>query len=324
MAWCRRILPTVGLIGVAALLGAPVQAQDVAIDSANVRIGQREYSPHLTRGFPQRVFWGDTHLHTSYSTDAGMLGNILGPDDAYRFALGEIVVSSAGVRARLVRPLDFLVIADHAENLGLAPMIAESNPDLLRTEFGRRIHDLVKSGELFEAYVAWGEGMVANQDPLAGNDALTQSIWERLTTSAEKFNQPGIFTALIGYEWTSSPGGNNLHRNVIFRDDKDQADRVLPFSNYDSSDPEDLWDWMAAYQEKTGGRLLAIAHNGNLSNGLMFDAVTFTDRRPLDRDYAERRMLWEPLYEVTQIKAREASPARRSRTCFRESMPEKR
>jgi len=302
MAWCRRILPTVGLIGVAALLGAPVQAQDVAIDSANVRIGQREYSPHLTRGFPQRVFWGDTHLHTSYSTDAGMLGNILGPDDAYRFALGEIVVSSAGVRARLVRPLDFLVIADHAENLGLAPMIAESNPDLLRTEFGRRIHDLVKSGELFEAYVAWGEGMVANQDPLAGNDALTQSIWERLTTSAEKFNQPGIFTALIGYEWTSSPGGNNLHRNVIFRDDKDQADRVLPFSNYDSSDPEDLWDWMAAYQEKTGGRLLAIAHNGNLSNGLMFDAVTFTDRRPLDRDYAERRMLWEPLYEVTQIK----------------------
>ena len=152
MVCCKRILTTLGLIGVTAFSGAPVQAQDVAIDSSNVRIGRREYSPHLTRGFPQRVFWGDTHVHTSYSTDAGMLGNILGPDDAYRFARGEIVVSSAGVRARLIRPLDFLVIADHSENLGLAPMIAESNPDLLRTEFGRQIHGLVKSAEVFPAY----------------------------------------------------------------------------------------------------------------------------------------------------------------------------
>jgi hypothetical protein len=288
--------------GAVSLAGTPVDAQDIAIDSADVRIGQPEYSPHLNRGYPLRVFWGDTHVHTSYSTDAGMIGNRLGPDDAYRFARGEIVVSSIGVRARLVRPLDFLVIADHAENLGLASMIEESNPDLLRTEFGREIHDLVKSGKQMEAYVLWGEGMVARQDPLAGQEALTRTIWERLTTSAEKFNQPGVFTALIGFEWTSSPDGNNLHRNVIFRDDKDKADRVLPFSNYDSSDPEDLWDWMAAYEEKTGGRLLAVAHNGNLSNGLMFDYVTLTDRRPLDRDYAERRMRWEPLYEVTQIK----------------------
>jgi len=188
-------------------------------------------------------------------------------------------------------------------------MIAESNPGLLQTDFGRRIHDLVKSGEYVEAFTLWGEGMLAGQDPLAGQNALTLSIWERLTASAEAFNQPGIFTALIGYEWTSSPGGNNLHRNVIFRDGKDQADRVLPFSNYDSSDPEDLWDWMAAYQEKTGGRVPAIAHNGNLSNGLMFDVVTLTDRRPLDRDYAERRMVWEPLYEVTQIKGISGSAA---------------
>ncbi len=288
--------------GAVSVAGAPAQAQDIAIDSADVRIGQPEYSPHLNRGYPLRVFWGDTHVHTSYSTDAGMIGNRLGPDEAYRFARGEIVVSSIGVRAKLVRPLDFLVIADHAENLGLAPMIEESNPDLLRTEFGREIHDLVKSGKQMEAYQLWGAGMMVRQDPLAGQEALTRTIWERLTTSAEKFNRPGIFTALIGFEWTSSPSGNNLHRNVIFRDDKDRADRVIPFSNYDSSDPEDLWDWMAAYEEKTGGRLLALAHNGNLSNGLMFDYVTFTDRRPLDRDYAERRMRWEPLYEVTQIK----------------------
>jgi len=286
-----------------AFICAPVaHGQDVAIDSTNVRLGQREYSPHLNRGFPQRVFWGDTHLHTSYSTDAGMIGNRLGPDDAYRFARGEIVVSSTGVRARLARPLDFLVVADHAENLGLAPMIAESNPELLRTEFGREIHGLVKGGKPFEAYALWGSGMAARQDPLAGNEALTRSVWERLTTSAERFNQPGVFTALIGYEWTSSPGGSNLHRNVVFRDDKSRADRVLPFSNYDSTDPEDLWAWMASYERETGGRVLAIPHNGNLSNGLMFEPVTLTGRRPIDRDYAERRMAWEPLYEVTQIK----------------------
>ena len=284
------------------LTGMSATAQDIAIESSDVRIGQREYSPHLNRGFPQRVFWGDTHLHTSYSTDAGMLGNYLGPDEAYRFARGEMVVSSTGVRARLVRPLDFLVVADHAENLGLAPMIAESNPDLLRTDFGRQIHGLVTSGAYGDAYALWGAGMSARQDPLAGNYALTHSIWERLTTSAEKFNQPGVFTALIGYEWTSSPGGSNLHRNIIFRDDKDRADLVIPFSNYDSTDPEDLWAWMAAYEEKTGGQVLAIPHNGNLSNGLMFDAVTLTDRTPLDRDYAERRAAREPLYEVTQIK----------------------
>jgi hypothetical protein len=277
-------------------------AQDVGIYKDNLRIGQKEYSPHLNRGYPQQVYWGDTHLHTTYSTDAGMIGCRLGPDAAYRFARGEVVVSSIGVRAKLIRPLDFLVVADHAENLGLATMIEESNPDLLKTEFGRTIHDLVKSGKYMEAYAAWGAQMAAREDPLAGNDALTRSIWERLTSAAEAFNQPGVFTAQIGFEWTTSPGGNNLHRNVVFRDGKYKADMVLPFSNYDSTDPEDLWKWMAAYEAKTGGRVLALAHNGNLSNGLMFDNVTFTDRKPLDKDYADRRSRWEPLYEVTQIK----------------------
>jgi hypothetical protein len=265
-------------------------------------IGEKEYSPYLGIGYPQRVFWGDTHVHTSYSTDAGMIGNRLGPDEAYRFARGETVVSSTGVRARLQRPLDFLVVADHAENLGLAPMIAEKNPDLLRTDFGREISGLVYSGKYGDAYALWGSGMAVGKDPLKGNDALTRSMWERLTASAEKFNEPGRFTALIGYEWTASPGGNNLHRNVVFRDGKAKADLIIPMSNYDSSDPEDLWKWMADYEAKTGGHLLAIPHNGNLSNGLMFDDVTFTDKKPLNRDYAVRRMRWEPVYEVTQMK----------------------
>ena len=265
------------------------------------RMGAKEYSPNLDRGYPQRVFWGDTHLHTSYSTDAGMMGNRLGPDEAYRFARGEEVVSSLGVRAKLIRPFDFLVVADHAENLGLAPMIAESNPDLLRIPWGKKIHDLVKQNKAGDAYALWGTSMGEGNDPLA-DKAVERTMWERITDYAEQYNQPGVFTAMIGYEWTSSPAGNNLHRNVIFRDGKTRADAVLPLSNYDSSDPEDLWKWMAAYEEKTGGQVLAIAHNGNLSNGLMFDDVTLTGKKPLDQDYAQRRSRWEPLYEVTQIK----------------------
>ena len=144
--------------------------------------------------------------------------------------------------------------------------------------------------------------MNALNDPLKGNEALTRTAWSRITAAAEKYNQPGRFTAFIGFEWTSMPGGNNLHRNVIFRDGKDKADQIIPISQYDTVDPEELWKWMAAYEQKTGGKLLAIPHNGNLSNGLMFDDVTLTTKKPLDRDYAQSRMRWEPLLEVTQMK----------------------
>jgi len=288
------------LVGWAALAQGPVT--DVGSGPDESVLGKREYSPYLQDNYPQRVFWGDTHVHTAFSTDAGMVGNRLGPEEAYRFARGEEVVASAGVRARLQRPLDFLVVADHAENLGLAPMIAESNPDLLKTAFGRQISGLVHAGKYWEAYGLWGQGMSTRQDPLKGQDELTRSMWHRLTAAAERFNEPGRFTAFIGYEWTASPGGNNLHRNVVFRDGKEKADQMIPMSNYDSTDPEDLWKWMARYEDKTGGQLLAIPHNGNLSNGLMFDDVTFTARKRLDRDYAERRARWEPVYEVTQMK----------------------
>ncbi len=260
------------------------------------------YSPYPEQSFPNRVFFGDTHAHTSYSTDAGMFGNTLGPDAAYRFAKGETVTSSTGVPARLARPLDFLVVADHAENLGLAPLIAESDSRLLADAWGKQVHDLVKEGKPGDAYAMWGSGVSTRQDPLASVEGLTSSMWQRVTQAAEDHNAPGLFTAFIGFEWTSSPGGSNLHRNVIFRDDKVKADEIIPMSVYDSEDPEDLWQWMADYEAKTGGQLLAIPHNGNLSNGLMFDAVTFTSKQPIDRGYAERRMRWEPLYEVTQMK----------------------
>ena len=288
------------------ILSLPVAASaqtyvgDVGIEEDNVKIGAKEYSPYLNRSLPDRVLWGDTHLHTTYSTDAGMVGNYLGPDEAFRFARGETVRASGGQRAKLIRPLDFLVVADHAENLGLAPLIAESDPALLRIPWGKQIHDLVKSGDAWDAYMMWALAMTADTDPL-DNDDLTRTVWTRIVDSAESFNEPGVFTTLHGFEWSSSYETNNLHRVVLFRDDADKVRDIVPFSNYDSSDPEDLWSWLQNYQDNTGGRVFAIPHNGNLSNGLMFDDETFKGKR-LTRDYAERRSFWEPLYEVTQIK----------------------
>lgn len=191
---------------------------ELGIDASDVVIGQRRYSPYLYQSFPNRVLWGDTHLHTSYSTDAGMIGNFLGPEEAYRFARGEVVRASAGTRARLVRPLDFLVVADHAENLGLAPLIEESNPRLLRNAWGKKVHDLVKAGKPFEAYGEWGLKLSARQDPIA-DDELALTIWRRIVKAAEKYYDPGVFTTLHGFEWTSSLDANNLHRVVVFRDD---------------------------------------------------------------------------------------------------------
>jgi hypothetical protein len=262
---------------------------------------QVEYSPYPGKSFPNNVYFGDTHLHTLYSTDAGMTGTTLGPEDALRFARGEEVVSNHGLPAKLIRPLDFIVIADHAENLGLAPMIESSDPVLLQNEFGKTLHDLVKAGKGFDAYDLWIPALFEAEDAI--DDAqMLQTAWQRIIEFNEEFNEPGLFTALIGFEWSSSPDGNNLHRNVIFRDNKDKTEQIIPISLFDTRDPEKLWEWMAEYEEKTGGQVLAIPHNGNLSNGLMFDDVTLTTNEPIDSDYAERRMRWEPLYEVTQMK----------------------
>ena len=261
----------------------------------------RDYSPYVDQHFPNRVFWGDTHLHTSYSTDAGMIGCTLGPEEAYRFARGEEVRSSTGQRVKLPRPYDFLVVSDHAENLGLAPMIATSDPILLKTEVGKQWHDMVKAGKGFEAFGDWVKrGSTTGKDPI-GSPEMMRAAWEYIVKAAERYNEPGRFTAFIGYEWTSTPGGNNLHRNVIFRDGGQLALGILPFSAYDSPDPEMLWKWMQAYEDRTGGRLLAIPHNGNLSNGRMF-AVESMGGKPFDRAYAETRARREPLLEVTQPK----------------------
>jgi len=236
-----------------------------------------DYSPYPQQNFPNQVYFGETHLHTSFSTDAGM------------------------IPGRLSRPFDFVVVTDHSENLGLAPAVAVSDPDLLAIPWGKKLHDLVKDGKPMDAFDMFVAQIFKGEDPLKGS-SLPRTYWDLATTAADANNVPGAFTAFIGYEWSSAPQGANLHRNIIYRDGKAIANSVLPFSSYDSTDPEDLWNYMSEFEKKTGGKMLAIAHNGNLSDGLMFDDVTLTTRKPLDRNYAERRMRWEPIYEVTQIK----------------------
>ena len=279
----------------------PAFAQDTPFSAPGPGVA---YSPYPEQDFPNQVLFGDTHLHTAFSADAGLVGARLTPDDAFRYARGEVVTSNTGLQARLARPLDFLVLTDHAENLGLPAAMSDDDPVLTSIPWGREIIKKTSVGGIegmIAGYEFWMESVFAGDDPLAGTD-FARTMWERSTEAAERHNVPGAFTAMIGFEWTSQPDGSNMHRNVIYRDGKYEADEVIPISAYDTHDPERLWDWMEAYEARTGGRLLAIPHGGNLSNGLMFDDVTLTDRRSLNAAYAERRAKWEPLYEVTQIK----------------------
>ena len=208
---------------------------------------EKIYSPYVERtvtdrNFAEGLFWGDTHLHTSSSADAGMLGNKLGPEDAYRFALGEEVITSTGQRARLIRPLDFLVVSDHAENLGLAPFIAESNPELLKTEYGKKWSDMVKAGNGYEAFLEWGMVGVAQNTDVINSPKMQRTIWDRQIEAAERFNDPGSFTAFIGFEWTSinnMENPSNLHRVIIFKDNADKATQVLPLLHFRLSRPRE-------------------------------------------------------------------------------------
>ena len=278
----------------------PAHAQDApALASVPA---DRGYSPYPGEDFPNQVFFGDTHLHTSYSTDAGMTGTTLGPAEAYRFARGGVVTSNMGLQARLQRPLDFLVVADHAEGLGIAPMIARSDPLVLADPIGKQMHDLVKAGDAPEAYNVWISSKFEGTNAMVTNQEFPKGPWEEIIDAAEAANDPGLFTAFIGYEWTSMPDGRNLHRVLVYRNGKDKANTRIPLSAELDPDPERLWDWMESYEAETGGRLLAIPHNGNLSNGLMFDDVTLTTQEPPSADYARRRARWEPIYEVTQPK----------------------
>ncbi len=267
------------------------------------------YSPYAGRDFATDVYWGDTHLHTDISMDAGAFGNRLGLDEAYRFARGEEINATNGGPVRLSRPLDFLVVADHSDNMGFFPDMLSGAPHILKDPKGKDWYERIKAGEgvgvaleligLF-SQGNFPKGLVYTPDSQPYKDA-----WARTVEAAERFNDPGNFTAFIGYEWTSLVRGNNMHRVVVYRDDGDKGGQMVPFTTmapFGSTTPRDLWTWLEQYEEQTGGNVLAIAHNGNLSNGIMFPMVEQSDGEALDKSWAERRAKWEPLYEITQIK----------------------
>jgi hypothetical protein len=259
-------------------------------------------SPYAFRNFPDRVFFGDMHIHSNLSPDAGLLGTSLTAADVFRAARGETVMSNTGQPFRLVRPLDFLVLTDHAEAMGLSPMLREANPVLLSSRFGRELWQAFNTGPEeaqagFKQFVDYATG---GKDPFADID-MAGSIWPEFVKTADSYNQPGVFTAMTGFEWTSTPDGNNLHRIVVFADGADKTSQVRPFTLFDSQDPAKLWDYMETYQKQTGGRVFANVHNGNLSNGMAFTGATF-DGTPMDAAYAARRSKWEPLMEITQVK----------------------
>jgi len=273
----------------------------------------KAYSPYAQRNFPDRVFWGDSHLHTGLSVDAGLFGARLGLDEAYRFARGEEVTASSGQPAKLGRPLDWLVIADHSDAMGFFNDLAAGSPDIIKYDQAKPWYEGLQAGGEASATAAlslittFAQGkinpeMIAEYSPGGKTYA---SIWEKVVDAAERFNDPGRFTAFIGFEWTSLVTGNNLHRNVIFREGAEKAGLVEPYTTQapiGSTDPLDLYRYLEAYEAKTNGSALALAHNGNLSNGIMFPVDAQYTGRKIDVEYVQARAKWEPLYEVSQIK----------------------
>ena len=290
-------------------------------------VSAEPYSPPVANNVPNRVLWGDTHVHSYLSPDAFTFGNRgVTPEQAFRFARGETVTSQNGLQARLSRPLDFLLVSDHSEFLGIFPKVFSGSEDIINTPLGKRWASYLASGKVNNVLMEFGVLSMGKdfleetlqqleQTPGIDLDADTlrdetqsevpaevrQSIWDQVGAVADQFNEPGRFTAFIGYEWTSMPNGNNLHRNVLFRDSAERTSQVLPFSSIDGGDPEELWGFLADYEKSTGGQALAIPHNSNVSNGLMFAESTLSGKA-FNKDYAERRDRWEPIIEVTQIK----------------------
>ncbi|MEM8917335.1 MAG: DUF3604 domain-containing protein [Pseudomonadota bacterium] len=261
--------------------------------------------------FPDRPYWGDTHLHTDNSVDAFGFGTRLGPEAALRFARGEEVTATTGGQTKLARPLDFLVIADHSDGLGATRRLYDAPRWYVKWIIGDetvlRWYDMMHESPeqstraIAELITAAAEGNIpeAFADPETANEG-TKDIWNTQLSILDRYNEPGVFSAIAGYEWTAMPDGNNLHRVVMFRDGSDRTRQTVPFPGIGTAAPQ-LWEYMRGYEEETGGRVLAIPHNSNLSNGLMFQ-TTMEDGSPMTAEYAALRAWAEPVIEATQIK----------------------
>lgn len=303
-AWSALAIASVLAIGVAACSG---DGPEASLEQAGDGTDTIELAE-----FPDRPYWGDTHLHTDNSVDAFGFGTRLGPEAALRFARGERVTATTGAETQLARPLDFLVIADHSDALGATRRLYDAPRWYVNWVMGDdtvlRWYDMMHEspqqstkaiGELISA-AAEDRIPEAMQADAEASEEATKDIWNTQLSILDRYNEPGIFTALAGYEWTAMPGGNNLHRVVMFRDGSDKTRQTIPFPGLQTKAPQ-LWEYMKNYEKETGGRVLAIPHNPNLSNGLMFQ-MTMEDGSPMTPEYAALRAWAEPVIEATQIK----------------------
>jgi len=305
------IAPLLAALATTASLGvnAQVNPTEKDRDVLSKEYTGKVYSPYAERDFATNVYFGDTHLHTDISMDAGAFGNRLGLDPAYKFARGEQVDSTRAGPVRLSRPLDFLVVADHSDNMGFFPDLFAGKSFILDDPTGKKWYDMIKAGKgvdvAIELIGLFSQGEFPEALVYTPDSAPYKAAWAKTVEAAERYNQPGVFTAFIGYEWTSLVHGNNMHRVVVYRDGADKGGQMVPYTTVEpqgSTNPRDLWRWLTDYEQKTGGEVLAIAHNGNLSNGIMFPITEQYDGKQLDVEYVTQRARWEPLYEATQIK----------------------
>ncbi len=310
---CASALATLAL---AASMGGPAIAQDAGTPTSEMLSGAytgKAYSPYAKRTFPERPLWGEHHLHTSLSLDAGGFGNKVGLRDAYRLARGEEIMASSGQPVRLARPLDWLAITDHSDGMGFTSDVIAALPIVTKYEQGARWSKGFNAGgqeavdttlDLIQTFAQakMDPEIFANYSPGSRRYA---TIWDDVINAAEEFNDPGRFTTFIGFEWTSLVKGANMHRNVIFRDNGDRARQVVPYTTFapvGSIDPLDLYKYLEDYEARTNGAAMTFAHNGNLSNGIMFPMDAQYTGRKLDKFYVEQRAKWERMYEITQIK----------------------
>ncbi len=260
--------------------------------------------PNAASSQETELLWGDTHLHTNVSGDAFIFGNRTGtPDSAFMFAKGAPVLDTGtGARMRISRPLDFLVVADHAEYAGLSPLLAMGDPRITQTEVGARYAQMIADGQgraVFGEIVASVNRNVAI--PELNFEELRSSVWQQSIAAADRHNDPGNFSAFIGWEWSSLPSAQNLHRVVFMAEGVDVASQFIPFSSFDSDEETELWNWLEETSTRTGATFVAIPHNGNLSNGIMFPLAQ-RDGSAIDANYANLRSRWEPVVETTQFK----------------------